>query len=58
VKYNHPLVDIQPTSHHFYSKSKTWSLGPVSDPALRWSEFNGSAGKDCELFWSIGVLEY
>ena len=21
-------------------------------------EFNGSAGKDCKLFWSIGVLEY
>ncbi|GEM_PF-3017428 len=21
------------------------------------SEFNGFAGKDCELFWSIGVLE-
>jgi hypothetical protein len=21
------------------------------------SEFNGFAGKDCELFWSFGVLE-
>jgi len=22
------------------------------------SEFNGFVGKDCELFWSTGVLEY
>ena len=36
---------------------KTWSWGPVHDPALRGSEFNGFAGKDCELFWSTGVLD-
>ena len=42
----------------FYSTSKTLSLGPVSDFALRGSALNGFAGKDCELFWSTGVLEY
>jgi hypothetical protein len=33
-----------------YSTSKTWSLEPVHDPALRGSEFNGFAGKEGELF--------
>jgi hypothetical protein len=25
---------------------------------MRGSEFNGFAGKDCEVFWSTGVLEH
>ena len=29
----------------------------IPDPALRGSDFNGFAGKDCELFWSTGVYE-
>jgi hypothetical protein len=36
---------------------ETWSLVPVSDPALRGSEFNGFAGKDCELYWNTGGIE-
>jgi hypothetical protein len=26
----------------------------IHNPALRGAEFNGFAGKDCELFWSTG----
>jgi hypothetical protein len=44
-----------------YSTSKTWSLEPVHDPALRGSEFNGFAGTGESFFGllvylSIGVL--
>jgi hypothetical protein len=37
------------------STSKTWSLGSVQDPALRGSELNGFAGKDCRLLWRFQV---
>jgi hypothetical protein len=29
--------------------------GPVQDPALRGSELNGFAGKDCEFLWRFQV---
>jgi hypothetical protein len=36
----------------FYSTSQTWSLGGKVSPARA-----GIAGKDCELFWSIGGIK-
>jgi hypothetical protein len=36
---------------------RTWSLGPVQDPALRGSAFNGFAGKDIQGFSSTEVLQ-
>jgi len=42
-------------SAKIYSTSKTWSCGPVHDPALRGSVLNGFAGIGGELFWSTGA---
>ena len=33
------------------------SKGPVPDPALLGSDFNGFAVKDYEVFWSTGGIE-
>jgi hypothetical protein len=41
--------------HWVYSKQKPWFLGPVHDPALRGSEYNGFADTGASSF---GVLKF
>ena len=39
----------------FIQPKKTWSSGPVEDPAMGGSNFYGFAVRGRELFWSAGA---
>jgi hypothetical protein len=58
AKYNHPLVDIQPTSHHFYSKSKIPPCGGQSQwvfLGLNCAELSVQLGAGFSLFHILNI---
>jgi hypothetical protein len=52
------ILDLNPKGHNnIYLVLQNLVIRASPRSRFTGSEWNGFAGKDCELFWSAGVLE-